>query len=130
MICKSCRRDFPHRTGSYCGGCQPTAPLDVICADVEAELVGAKARFPEWPTDPLHAVAVLNEEVGELNKAILQATYESHNQDDAIELLNRVEVEAVQVAAMALRFLESLAEYHYSASRQHRQSLNPCGNVA
>lgn len=26
MICKQCHKSFPHRTGSYCGGCQKPYP--------------------------------------------------------------------------------------------------------
>ena len=26
MICKQCGKSFPHRTGSYCGGCQKPLP--------------------------------------------------------------------------------------------------------
>ena len=26
MICKQCGQDFPHRKGSYCGGCQKQLP--------------------------------------------------------------------------------------------------------
>lgn len=26
MICKQCKQTFPHRTGSYCGGCQKQPP--------------------------------------------------------------------------------------------------------
>jgi NTP pyrophosphatase (non-canonical NTP hydrolase) len=45
---------------------------------VQAELARAVAKFPTWPTDPLHALAVLGEEFGELTKAMLQHTYEPH----------------------------------------------------
>lgn len=27
MICKRCKKDFPRRTGSYCGGCMPDDQL-------------------------------------------------------------------------------------------------------
>lgn len=39
---------------------------------VQAELARAVDKFPTWPTDPLHALAVLGEEFGELTKAMLQ----------------------------------------------------------
>ena len=89
---------------------------DSAAEAVQAELDAAVRKFPLWPTDPLHAVAVLNEEVGELNKAILQTVYEpskATRQD--------VRDEAVQVAAMALRFLASLDDYDYNTVRQHEQ---------
>ena len=27
MKCKRCQKSFPHRTGSYCGGCQKPTPV-------------------------------------------------------------------------------------------------------
>ena len=85
--------------------------------EVLSELDAATRLFPTWPTDPLHAVAVLNEEIGELNKAVLQETYKPHKQ-------NRWDVrsEAIQTAAMALRFLLSLDSYAYRKGEQHAQS--------
>ena len=73
-------------------------------------------KFPTWPTHALHAVAVVNEEVGELNKAILQAIYEPHKSGPA-----EVRAEAIQAAAMAIRFVRSLNAYSYSPSTQHSQ---------
>jgi len=32
------------------------------------EIEVATGKFPAWPTDPLHAFAILNEEAGELQK--------------------------------------------------------------
>lgn len=84
--------------------------------DVANKIDRAIRKFPTWPTDPLHAVAVLGEEFGELTKAVLQSVYEPHKStpDDVRE-------EAVQVAAMALRFLASLDRYEYRKGDQHEQ---------
>lgn len=84
--------------------------------DVMEEMSRAMDKFPEWPDDPIHAVAVLGEEYGELQKAVLEHTYEPHKstKEDARK-------EAVQTAAMALRFLMSLEEYEYKPSTQHSQ---------
>lgn len=72
-----------------------TAVLDAI----RTELVDrAEAKFPEFPTDPIHAAAIVAEEAGELIKATLQATYEGHGWGEAYN-------EAVETGAMALRFL-------------------------
>ncbi|KAF1697964.1 hypothetical protein CSC62_07400 [Pseudoxanthomonas jiangsuensis] len=87
-----------------------------ILADVMAELARATAKFPTWPTDPLHAVAVLGEESGELTRAVMQAVYEPHKGGR-----EQVREEAVQTAAMALRFLMSLDEYEYAPGVQHEQ---------
>lgn len=86
------------------------------------ELERAKAKFPTWPTDPIHAMAVVNEEVGELNKAVLQQVYEPHKNKDGLDEIRK---EAVQVAAMMHRFLESLDAYRFEPSAQHTQHV-PC----
>lgn len=84
--------------------------------DVQAELKMAATKFPTWPTDPIHALAVLGEEYGELTKAILQHTYEPHK-----STLDDVRNEAVQTAAMAIRLLMSLEVYEYRKCNQHSQ---------
>lgn len=77
----------------------------------------ATNKFRTWPTDPLHALAVLQEEVGELTKEVVQLTYEPHK-----STLEAVRREAVQTAAMALRFLMSLDRYTFLAGQQHSQN--------
>jgi hypothetical protein len=97
---------------------QPVAVGERLPAAVAAELAAARAKFPEWPTDPLHAVAIVTEEVGELSAAALQVVYEPGK---AIHV--DVVKEAIQVAAVALRFVESLQEYVYpDSTNTHRQS--------
>lgn len=90
-------------------------PADVLMA-VHHELSKALAKFPTWPTDPLHALAVLGEEFGELTKDVLQMTYEPGKTS-----AENVRKEAIQTAAMALRFVASLDAYIYKAAEQHRQ---------
>ncbi|MNL35500.1 hypothetical protein D3C87_1575350 [compost metagenome] len=85
---------------------------------VLSELERAMQKFPTWPTDPLHALAVLGEEFGELTKAMLQLTYEPHKTTAA-----DVREEAVQTAAMALRLLASLDSYVFEPSAQHDQRV-------
>lgn len=89
-------------------------------ADVLREASRARTKFPTWPTDPLHAVAVLQEEVGELQRAVLQCCYEPEKatREDAM-------TEAIQVGAMVFRFLDSLYEYQFLPGDQHRQRV-PC----
>ena len=82
---------------------------------ISVEIGKAQSKFPTWPTDPLHAIGVVNEEVGELNKELLQLTYEPHKGNQAA-----VFEEAVQAAAMAVRFLMSIEAYDYKAGKQHR----------
>jgi hypothetical protein len=81
------------------------------------ELERAVAKFPTWPTDPLHAIAVLGEEFGELTKAMLQLTYEPHKSS-----AEDVRTEALQTAAMALRLYRSLDKYEYVRGEQHDQA--------
>jgi len=90
--------------------------FDEVTEAVRAELDRAAQKYPTWPTDPLHAVGVLGEEFGELTKAVLQATYEPHKAGAA-----EVREEAVQTAAMAIRFLASLDLYEYARGAQHDQ---------
>jgi hypothetical protein len=80
------------------------------------EIEKAVAKFPTWPTDPLHAIAVLGEEYGELNKAVLQFVYEPHKTS-----AKEIYMEAIQTAAMAIRFLQSIDEYQFHRCEQHRQ---------
>src|SRR5690348_16065697 len=88
-----------------------------VLDEVKAELERATMKFPTWPTDPLHALAVLGEEYGELNKAMLQLTYEPHK-----STAEDVRTEAIQTAAMALRLAMSLDRYEYKRGEQHSQS--------
>ena len=93
----------------------PYAASDIL-GGVYSELTRAIAKFPTWPTDPLHAIAVLGEEFGELTKDVLQMTYEPGKTN-----AENVRKEAIQTAAMALRFVASLDAYIYKAGEQHRQ---------
>lgn len=80
------------------------------------ELDRAAKKFPTWPTDPLHAVGIVGEEFGELIRAVLQQVYEpeKNRPDD-------VKTEAIQLAAMVLRFIRSLDKYSFDKCNQHQQ---------
>lgn len=93
---------------------------------VMAELARATEKFPTWPTDPLHALAVLGEEFGELTKAMLQHTYEPHKGVARQDIQN----EAIQTAAMALRLAISLPHYQYRPAPQHSQDIDNLDAVA
>jgi len=69
-------------------------------AAITTELDRARRKFPSWPSDIVHAGAIVGEEAGELLQACLQATYE--RRPDSDELMRR---EAIQTAAMCVRFL-------------------------
>ena len=92
----------------------------VVCNEWQSvmdEVARATRMFPTWPTDPLHALSILGEEFGELTKAVLQTAYEPHKVKEG-----ELRTEAVQTAAMALRFLASLERYEFAPSAQHVQS--------
>jgi len=65
----------------------------------------AKKIHPGWPTDPIHAAAVVSEEAGELVRAANRFYYEGKREDEMID-------EAVQLGAMALRFLIGMSNYN------------------
>lgn len=96
--------------------------IDAIVADILVEHRRAVAKFPTWPTDPLHACGVVQEESGELAKAVLQSVYEPHKLKPG-----EVRSEAIQTAAMAIRFLVSFdaAAYDWRPSQQHQQASQP-----
>lgn len=79
--------------------------------DVLDELHRAQTKFPTWPTDPLHALAVLGEEFGELTQAMLELKNEPEKPRATIE---RVRAEAIQTAAMALRLLKNMDGYDFT----------------
>ena len=91
-----------------------------VIQQILSEVERATTKFPTWPTDPLHALAVLGEEYGELTKEMLQLVYEPHKASR-----QHVREEAIQTAAMAIRLAMSLHEYHYFPSRQHSQGEIP-----
>ena len=93
--------------------------MDEILKQVIDEISRAVIKFPTWPTDPLHALAVLGEEYGELTQAMLQRTYEPHKLVSTQNIHN----EAIQTAAMAVRLALSLDCYEYKQCPQHKQDI-------
>lgn len=82
--------------------------------EIIQELNRAEESFPKWPTDPIHAMGIWVEEVGETMKEVMQMVYEPSKTDK-----DRLKKEALQAAAMGLRFVESLERYEYEQSKQH-----------
>lgn len=80
----------------------------IISRKIQEEVERAMRLFPEWPTDPVHAAAIVAEECGELQKAVLEAVYEPHKMSR-----NNVPIEAVQTAAMCIRFLACIDRYSW-----------------
>lgn len=90
--------------------------LHPILAEIMAEVEKATRKFPTWPTRIIDAGNVVSEEAGELAKACLQVTYEKHK-----ETMDGVRMEAIQTAAMCLRFLVSMDRYDTEPGEQHEQ---------
>ncbi len=93
-----------------------------IINEILAELDRARAKFPTWPEDPIHAAGVIVEESGELMRATLQACYEKKKHDPSFAQIAEVRLEAIQTAAMAIRFLFSIDQYVFEAGHQHKQT--------
>lgn len=86
-------------------------------SEVFPELQRAINKFPLWPDDMLHALTIVQEEVGELAKDVLQFHYEP-NEGKTVETIR---AEAVQSIAMLHRFLNSLdtGKYKTPSTSQH-----------
>lgn len=91
-----------------------------VINEVMDELRKAVSKFPSWPTDPFHALAIIGEEFGELQQSFLKANYEGADKADRRE--------AIQLAAMALRFLIHWDDYHVQYSEQSVTILNTKGD--
>ena len=68
---------------------------------INIELQKAKKDHPKWPENMFEQVTIVNEELGEVNKAILHLKHEGGSLQD-------VKDELVQTAAMCIRMLENL----------------------
>ena len=90
-----------------------------ISSEVVDELKRAVTKFPTWPTDPLHAIGVITEELGEVSKATLEYIYEPNKNVS----LDDIKKEALQLSAMTHRFIISLDAYAYKKSDQHKQNI-------
>lgn len=72
-----------------------------MIAIILAELRRAETKYPDWPTDLIHQVAIMQEESGESIRAALNHVYHG-------EPLEDVRAELVQTAAMCLRCLKNM----------------------
>lgn len=70
---------------------------------IDAELKRAEKKHPDFPTDMFRQVAIMNEEAGEVTKAVLHYHYEGGSLKDVKE-------ELIQTAAMCMRMLGALAK--------------------
>jgi NTP pyrophosphatase (non-canonical NTP hydrolase) len=72
-----------------------------IIEQILEELDRAKELHPDYPTDMMYQINILVEEVGELSKA---ANDYKSGDGEASDIIK----EALQVGAMAIRFLENV----------------------
>lgn len=72
-----------------------------LMSEIFIELAMAEKKFPHWPESVVEQAAIICEESGELIRAALQLKYEGGNVEDCRK-------EAIQTAAMAIRFLKNL----------------------
>lgn len=93
-------------------------PIQNILVEISEEIDNAVNKFPTFPNDALHALAIISEEHGELCKAVLQHTYEPHK-----ATIDDIRMEAIQTAAMCIRFLLSLDELTFDESQSHKQNI-------
>ena len=77
-----------------------------IWREIVKELDRAELLYPSYPTDPVHAVAILAEEAGEVVKAVNDAVTKGKPTEDCRK-------EAIQAAAMAFRFLKNFEQYNW-----------------
>jgi hypothetical protein len=87
--------------------------MEIECGikTIVQELKRAERKFPTFPIDPIHAAAIVVEEAGELQQAALKLTYEKGLWNDMYE-------EAIQVGAMALRFILNIQQMKDRPSEQ------------
>ena len=70
---------------------------------VDRELERAIKLHPDYPTDMFRQVAIMNEEAGEITKAVLHYHYENGSLDD-------IKTELIQTMAMCKRMLNALPQ--------------------
>jgi len=118
------KEEFENTTGAMSGRLKyrnvtakhnrPT--LQDIVNKVRREHSFACNKFPQWPVDILHAASIVSEESGELTRACLQRVYEPNR--IPVTTLEKIEHEAIQTAAMAIRFIQHLDDYKMDKSEQ------------
>ena len=81
--------------------------LSQATAVILQEYLRARKLHPCWPTDAVHAVNVITEEVGELAKDANDFHWRGGSSADRAGMRD----EAIQVGAMAVRFLANLNGY-------------------
>ncbi len=68
---------------------------------IQRELDRAEFKHPDFPSDMFRQLAIMQEEAGEVTKAVLHYHYEGGS-------FEHIEEELIQTAAMCMRMLENL----------------------
>jgi len=113
---KAAKEALAASTGTAPQGWQPLPESVTLVSDVIQEVFKAAVKFPEWPTRGTDAAAIVGEESGELQQAVLQATYEGGS-------IEAVRKEAIQTAAMAIQFLLNLSDTRFDRGEQTQKRL-------
>ena len=77
-----------------------------IIQQIVEEVKRAESIHPKWPSDPVHAAAILSEEAGEVVKAVNNVATKHKGDSDYL-------TEAIQCAAMCVRFLKNIDKYDW-----------------
>lgn len=85
---------------------------------IRDELYRSMRKSPSWPTDPAHALNAYRHEVDGLSAIVGQLITQPYPQTVT---KGEARAQALQCAAMCLRFLLSLHRYDFTPSAQHRQ---------
>ena len=84
----------------------PGIKLAQIEMAIQTELRFAISTYPDWPDDIVHAAAIVAEEAGELLQVANNVRWQ-HKDGGSVAKLRK---EAIQTAAMAVRFLMNLED--------------------
>lgn len=85
-------------------------PAEIIIAkDVLDELVRAEKIHPNYPSDPVHAAAIISEEAGEIVKAVNNIIDGKKTGRDS-----DYKTEAIHCAAMCIRFLKNIDNFDWN----------------
>lgn len=68
------------------------------------EYHGARAKYPDWPTNLVEAFSILSEEVGEVNREVNNYHFKQKGGSSLDEIVG----ECIQVQAMLWRFLDGI----------------------
>lgn len=74
--------------------------VETILKLIESELERAEKKHPDFPLDKFRQLAIMQEEAGEVTKAVLHHYYENGPLQD-------IKDELVQTAAMCVRMLKT-----------------------